>query len=442
MSRAYFTIVGSNDPQSRPGGRQGPALDLLEALLLDGIRPDEIRVAWTPGVASEQWPGGYDEQKAALVEQCSALVPEARVSDVTLPVRPNSSVELLPALAAALDDLRVAGQDVHVNTSSGTPQMLETLKVLRGTGWLPPASVRLWQIDRQDHRLPGVPHHRETVTPYLEEHLRLAGAFAALRRFDFAGGRDAFRELGAARLELPGRQQKIVALSQIAGALLALDDRDASAAQTTLGALTLPVLPLQLFNDLLVAGSGGNPDALVWLTWGRYDRAAAQQRTADALIWAVILHEQMVVKILDLRGLKGRDAVARRDLPAGVFEQLKLEVPTLFMERNGKIRCRKIEDKMCLLNAPTMQVQDAHIFDAHKNAGLGRVRSWRNRVAHAGVTPDGIALSEISSVVDGLIQAFPFQSTWARTWAAQPDTAAVSALSMHQLIDDLQVWVT
>ncbi|MPY66374.1 hypothetical protein F8S09_06625 [Deinococcus sp. SDU3-2] len=268
----------------------------------------EVVVAWTPGAdntRSPGWQGGYDGQKTALVQHLRGRLPGLRVREEPLRVmRPNSGSELLPAVAQMLERYRHGGRVLHVNTSSGTPQMLETLKLLRGTGWFAQGQVTLWQVDHPEHRQSGHPHHYEATTPFLEETLRLAGAFAALRRFDFAGAQTEFEALAAQPLGLPERARGVAALARVAEALYLLDARDFVGARQVLGGLEVHIPPLDALRELVEGGAGQDTDALVWLTWGRYDRAAEQERVADALIWATILQEVMVAQLLPLHGLR------------------------------------------------------------------------------------------------------------------------------------------
>ncbi|THF70972.1 hypothetical protein E7T06_05300 [Deinococcus sp. Arct2-2] len=443
----FFTVVGSQDPQPTPGGTQGPGLDLLEALLAAGERPTEVLVVWTPGEPNRSWEGGYDAQQAAFVAAVKERLPQAKVTPVPLRVRPNAAAEVLPVLAQALERFRHGGR-LHVNTSSGTPQMLEALKVLRGTGWFAGGQVTLWQIDRPEHRQTGQPFHREATTPFLEETLRLDAAFSALRRFDFAGAEDAFRTLAAGSLELPARQQAVAALADVAQALWWLDARDFGEAQGVLADLTLHVPPLVPLRTLLASGAAHDADALIWLTWSRYDRAASQNRVADALIWAVTLHELLVIKLAEHHGLPDSEKSLRpRDLAAGLFERLAQEVPDLLASSGKELKFMGLKEKLQLLRAPALGVPDVDVFDAGDprraapHPALAQVRSWRNRVVHQGSTPKDMNLDVLDKVVRDLLAAFPFQAAWAKAWVADPDAAPVSAAAISRLTGELQAWV-
>jgi len=446
ISTTFFTIIGSQDPQATPNGQQGPGLDLLDALIGQGQRPDEVLMAYTPGAQNAAWPGGYDSQQRAFEAAVRERLPLAKFKTVAIKVRPNSAAEVLPVLAAALERFRHAGR-LHVNTSSGTPQMLEALKLLRGTGWFAGADVTLWQIDRPEHRQVGLPFHRPATTPFLEETLKLGAAFSALRRFDFAGAQDAFSELASTPLELPGRAKSLEAMSQVAEALYWADARDSAGASEVLRGLSLHVPALTPLHDLLEAGGQYNADALIWLTWGRYDRATHQERTADALIWAVILHELLVVKLAEHHGLPDTDRALRpQDLPPGLFDTLATQVPALLGGKGRELKFMGLKEKLSLLRAPVLGVTNVDTFDAgdrttEPNPALARIRTWRNKVVHQGRVPEEVNLEEVDVVVDGLLRAFPFQATWARAWAATPQDAPVSARALLHLADELQGWV-
>lgn len=436
---SYFTFVGSHDPQPTPDGAQGPALDLLDALRTDGLAFSEVVVAWTPGTASEGWPGGYDEQKAALLRQVQGRLPGAQVREVPVRVRPNVAADLVPVVATALDRYRHAGRVLHVNASSGTPQMLEALKLLRGTGWFAEGDVTLWQVDRPKHREPGVAHHREATTPFLEEALRLAGAFAALRRFDFAGAREEFDALAGGPLELPQRTQSVAALGDVAEALRLLDMRDFVGAREVLDELTLHVPPLDALRELVSDGAGQDADALVWLTWGRYGRAAEQERVADALIWATILQEVMVVQLSYLHGVYAKEWLTRGTVSDILFDALKREAPSLI--KGDKLKAKDLKQKLTLLRAPSLQVANVEVFDANTNTHLEQVRQWRNDVVHDGQTLDDAKLTQVDDVVRGLLAAFPFRTEKARGWVSKPEDCPVSAVSLAHMISALESWL-
>ncbi|WP_155300762.1 hypothetical protein [Deinococcus kurensis] len=438
----FFSVVGSQDPHVTPEGEAGPALDLLDALIASGEAVSEVLLAWTPGVENPAWPGGYDAQRAALEEAVRERVPSVRVTAVPVKVQPNVAPDLLPVFARALDRFRHAGA-LRVNASSGTPQMLEALKVLRGTGWFGAGDVRLFQVDRPQYRMPGTPHWREATTPFLEETLRLGAAFAALRRFDFAGARDSFQDLAGAPLELPERQAGVQALADVADALWWLDARDVAAAREVLTDLTVHVPALDGLRTFVADAAGDPAEALIWLTWGRYDRAAAQVRVADALVWAVVLHELLVVKLAEGVGLPdGPKELTEQHLPAGLFAQLKGELAPELINARGRIKFMNLKEKLGVLRAPSLHLASVDHFDgSDPTSPLGRVREWRNLVLHQGRVPDEVDLNDVEAVVQALLLAYPWRQTWARDWAKQPDACVVSAASTQQLVDELQGWV-
>lgn len=436
----FFTVIGSQDPQVSPGEQQGPALDLLDALLSEGHQIDEVLLVWTPGATNRNWPGGYDDQKDRFVTAVRERLPQVKVKAVEMRARPNSAAEVLPVLAGALARFR-QGRRLHVNTSSGTPQMLEALKVLRGTGWFAGGGVTLWQIDRPEYRVAGEAHWREARTPFLEEALRLESAFGALERFDFAGAEDAFNELAQAPLELPGRNASVQALADIAHALWLLDARDFAKAADVMRQLGLHVPPLAPLRELVEQGAGHDSDALIWLTWGRYDRARSQAKVADALIWAVILHELMVVKLMEQHGISPDQKKRFRasDLSSGLFEQLRGEVPELF--QGNEIKLLGAKEWLIFLQAPSVMGEKAQVFNTNFNPRLDKVRRERNDVIHQGVTPEMASLDQADDVVSELLMAFPFETGWAQAWAKAPDNAPISAQALTQLALELRGWV-
>ena len=369
-------------------------------------------------------------------------MPGVRIRTEALRVRPNSAPELFPALADLLERHRHADRPLHLNTSSGTPQMLEVLKTLRGTGWFGEADVTLWQVDDPKYRVVGQPFHREAHTPFLAEVLRLEAAFGAMRRFDFAGARDEFAELARYPLELPDRLARVVTLEQMCGALLLVDERDFIGAASALSHLKQHVPPLTPLRDLLSEAATQTTDALVWLTWGRYDRARAQSRVADALIWAVILHEVMVVQLAQLHEVYAEKEITRRDLPPAKFETLWEEVPELRRNgRGGVLDVRHLKNKLKLLAAPSLGVANLEVFNVQTNAGLDQLRIQRNDVIHDSRVLSKVDLVEVDAVVSDLLQAFPFQAVPAQSWVQWPDDCPVSACSLQDLSGLLQDWL-
>lgn len=440
QTSTFFTIVGSQDPQVSPAGAQGPALDLLDAVIASGEQVTEVLIAWTPGAENRTWPGGYDEQLRALQEAVRARLPGVKLSSVPLDVRPNVTAEVLRILARALTRFRHEGR-LLANTSSGTPQMLEALKLLRGTGWFAHGKVSLLQLDRPEFREDGQPFWREATTPFLEETLRLEGAFAAMRRFDFAGAREAFDTLAAGPLELPDRVAAVQALAVVADALWWLDACDAQASQEVLE--TLPThLPALSELSRFTSEAGRLPgDAMIWLTWGRFDRAASQDRTADALVWAVVLHELLVVKLGEQRGLPDTERPLRaQDLPDGLFEVLKAQVGPESIDAQGRLRFKYLNEKLALLRAPALNIANVDLFDATQNTSLDTVRRWRNVTLHQGHVPVEVDLNTVDEVVRELLRGYPFQSDWGRRWMEAPSSAVISASSLQTLIDALQGW--
>ena len=445
QATTFFTVVGSQDPQITPDGVQGPALDLLDALLTAGERVTEVMLAWTPDQGNRQWPGGYDAQRDALEREVRSRLPGVRVQSLPVRVRPNAAAEVLPVLAGALERFRHAGR-LLVNTSSGTPQMLEALKVLRGTGWFADGDVTLWQVDRPEFRVPGQAFWREATTPFLEETLRLGAAFAALRRFDFAGARDAFAALAAGPLELPGRSRTLLDLEHVADALWWLDARDAVSAAESLDALALHVPPLADLHGFAQSVEQAPAEVLIWLTWGRYDRAAAQERTADALVWAVALHELLVVKLAEQAGLPDTEKALRaQDLPSGLFDTLKAQVGPEGVNAQGHLKFMNLKEKLALLRAPALGVPNVDRFDAGDrravpNPQLAQVREWRNAVMHQGRVPADVDLNMVDEVVTALLGEYPFQTPWGKDWAGKPSAAFVSAVALQRLADELHGW--
>lgn len=438
----FFTMVGSRDPQEKPQGAQGPALDLLAALLTQGESITEVLVAWTPESKSDYWEGGYTAKKDALVAQIRAMLPAVRIRELAITVRPNAAAELLPVLAAALERYRFAGR-LHVNTSSGTPQMLEALKALRGTGWFGTGDVTLWQIDDPKYRQPGQAFVRVATTPFLEEAFKLSAAFAALRRFDFAGARDGFEDLPDS--EVKGRHERIGVLAQVAEALYWLDARDFTEADDILRNLDLPVPAVAPLEKALRSAEAGR-DGVLWLTWARFDRAVQQERVSDALIWAVILREAMVVNLLARRGIADDAKELRRSANRQLWDEVMQASPELRADVGTKavLNIKDITKKLMLLRTGVFTGGLTEFVDAlndHQHPDMKQTTSRRNKVIHQGAVPQPEWLEQATAAVSRMMGEYPFQDTLHRQWQKDPSAAPFSAQSLLALVDELEEWM-
>lgn len=448
----FFSFLGSRDPFHSPeNSPQGPLLDLWQFLSQEAHQRtwQEVVVAYTPGAANGvgnqvKWSGGYDQQAETLKTWFTQQHPDVPFRLVKLKSqKPNDPRELLPDIVSILGKYRRSGVPLHINVSSGTPQMLELLKSLRVTGWFGPQTM-LWQIDGLEHRQAGKAHVHEAVTPYMAEALQLESAFGAMRRFDFAGARDDFATLARYPLEIPERQESVSALADVADILLLLDERDYTEAAQMLSDLPFHIPPLQPLKDLLEEAKTSGPDALVWLTWGRYDRAATQERQADALIWAVILQEMMIAQLLDRYGisLEQNRKLSRASLGEKKFNTLKREVPGRF--QGDVLKIGNTGEMLEVLAAPSLMGEGAvKPFHTQHNAALDKVRSLRNRVAHQGIQAkaDEVDWKTLDKVVEGLLQAYPFEKQWAKSWVNDAAQCPVSASALIALTDDLQDWL-
>ncbi|MFD2608759.1 hypothetical protein ACFSR9_04800 [Deinococcus taklimakanensis] len=383
---------------------------------------------------------------AALECRVRERWPNVQVERVRVEARPNSAPDVLRVLARELEQYRHAGF-MHVNTSSGTPQMLEALKILRGTEWFPPERVKLWQVDRPEHRQAGTPFIREATTPFLEESLQLKAGFAALNGFDFAGATEIFTQLSERPLELPERVQSVTTLAAVADALYCMDTlnlQDAADILTTLPQHVPALVPLK---ELVMRGQESD-EAWIWLLWGRYHRAWALNRVADALVWAVSLHEVLVVKLGVKYGLPDTDQPLKQsDLPDGLFQALTQEVPHVVAGRGRELKFKGLQEKLAVLRAPSLGVKNVDAFDAGDkdraapNPDLLQVRQWRNKVLHQGRAPQPEALDTVDRVVVGMLNAFPFQEQSSREWVRNLKAVPVSADALWDLHHELQDWV-
>lgn len=401
MRHIFFSFVGDRDPDHEQDGttREGAALDLFGAL--DGPF-DEVQLAFTPGARSKNPRyGSYEARFTALRDRLVAGSPGLRVSAVRLSADPHDARALVRELAERLGEWRRDDVEVHANVSSGTPQMVEAVKVLRATRAFGHDRLNVWQVIDPRHRREGEAVARAVGMEYLEEALRLEAAFEALRRFEYTAAAGQFEDLAERGMESSARTEDAATLRDVSLALAAVDARDATEARRLLG----PLGHVDALTDLRDLVLDRGREASLWLIWGRFAASAKQRRFSDALIWAAVLHEAMVYERAEIQSLRAKD-----DLKANL---------------------KMLQEKSV----------DTAAFDVETNAALQRMRSRRNAVVHRGEVATDEDLALATSAVRSLLEAFSFQGAEAKAWVSRPMDCPVSGSRRERLADDLRRWM-
>lgn len=452
MKKTFFTVVGSRDPYDikSEGQKQGPALDLLAELTKEHEFTDVI-IAWTPNVKNHGWEGGYDTQAELLAQKVQALLPQATVTKKAIKgkenIVPNDATALWLFFKEILRNEKYAESELHINISSGTPQMQQALSALHGTGWFGDKEVRFWQIDNPEHRKEDKPSFRYITAPFLEETTKLTEAFAALRRFDFLGAADHFDSLGDSHIV--AQRGSLPALAQLCKALYHLETRNAIKAEKELSAVK-ELDEVEVHTNALVELKDGlqlinrsGVEGALWLTWSYFDKANYQERVSDSLIWASILYEAMVVALLSRRMGDNINEIRKSKHPELWNNLLQHKEHEVYMKGRAVYYFKEMPDKIRLLQTGLFTEGDSSfikMLDTSTNETLDRVKEQRNDVIHKGGIPEDKYLTDAQELVKELMTYFPFEQAEFKTWQKNLAQSPFSAESFVRLANELEEW--
>jgi len=180
-----LSFVGKQDPISEKTNKEGAVLTLCKHL-----QPDLVYLFPTaegPGVRDATESNAY-----ATKELLPEVSPRSTCYVRSLYLKdPTDFSELMPSvkeevrkILAGLEEEKKNGQDVqiHLNCSSGTPQMQTCWYVLANSGYIP--GVRLWQVKNPDLSSPEE-RIREIQLNFLEEENSLSRIRRCLPEFLF-----------------------------------------------------------------------------------------------------------------------------------------------------------------------------------------------------------------------------------------------------------------
>lgn len=164
--KVMISCVGNRDPFARDNNQTGPVLTVAEK-----IRPDAVFLLPTSQMGNPQ--SATEENAWKTKEYLDILDWRPKVSVLPLLVRDAANVQevmtvMKSELRRLLEVLQADGVpfELHLNVSSGTPQMQQTLIVLAHSGFFP-APTLLWQA--LDPKLAVGDRVRSVTTHFLEE---------------------------------------------------------------------------------------------------------------------------------------------------------------------------------------------------------------------------------------------------------------------------------
>lgn len=244
MARVFVSFVGERDP--RHDQFDGPALTILEHLSGLEELPDSVLLVYVPagprpvalqgGEQAHYFQQGHDANAGDTQRAVVDRFPEAEVTTVALDASPVDA----DALAVALHDELSQRVDreadkVHLNLSSGTPQMSSAIAILVGSGLVPDPVV--WQaldprhyVDEFGHLLPVQRVIRSDFA--VSDEARLSRLHKSLLRCDLKGCLRAVRDLGSSPFE--ARRIRASVLKQVLTALVRWDEASFGSAKQEL----------------------------------------------------------------------------------------------------------------------------------------------------------------------------------------------------------------
>jgi len=164
--KVMISYVGMRDPFAQDNNQAGPVLTVAES-----IRPDVVFLLPTSQMGNAR--SSTEENAWKTKEYLDILDWRPKVSVLPLLIRDAANVQDVltvtkSELRRVLDVLQSDGVpfELHLNVSSGTPQMQQTLLVLAHSGFFP-APTSLWQA--LDPRLAVGDRVRSVTTHFLEE---------------------------------------------------------------------------------------------------------------------------------------------------------------------------------------------------------------------------------------------------------------------------------
>jgi hypothetical protein len=233
------TCVGKRDPfgpeDPYTGESDGPVLALLQALqdrdygiaqvVLCATEMHEHEIPLEDGSTGRYLQGGTESSARQTAEEIGERWPSASAEVVLLRVNPTDTGEVISGLQAGLGGVDLVGDEVHVNTTSGTPTMSAGLAFLADSGFLRADGV--WRVvDRATITLTGGAEPAriaEVDLSFLAERGRLERALGSLRGMAFGRSRDAFAALS--KRSLLSRRRKRAAQAVNLAEAYALWDR-------------------------------------------------------------------------------------------------------------------------------------------------------------------------------------------------------------------------
>lgn len=443
--RTYWTFIGNRDPwPAGAPGQEGAALNLLDDLIAPaaeggkGVALTEVVVAFTPNArpapGSEAY--SYAQRCEDFTREVRRRVPRARVTPLKLTSRPNDGRALLREITSVTERFKRDDVELHVNLSSGTPQMIEVMQLLRTLGHFGGARVHGWQVHHPEYRDGGA-RSEEAALPYVQEVLRLRAAFASLRRYSFARAAEEFDTLTRVPLEVRQREALIEDFAMCADALQQLEFRQYARAHELLSSVRAHVPSLAALRDFADALAREDEDARVWEAWARFDRYRDRKNALEGVLWARMLLEVAVVALLKRAGLRAEKKFKRADNPE-VFDRLARHPEVGQYRRGGVFEVYDYKRKLQVLEALNALPPERLRAFTEDDPAMDELSDIRNRIVHRGDSAyeDDLELAE--RVARAAMRAYPFESTPYAPWVESPALCPLSSAHLNRLFDELE----
>jgi hypothetical protein len=241
---SVVTCVGNNDPYGQEDpytkDRDGPVLALLQVLADRGYEIGQVvlcataehdrTVALEDGTEGTYRQAGTEGNAGETRDEIRDRWSGASAEVVTLRVNPTDIGEVIERLQGALGEVPLTGDEVHVNTSSGTPTMSAALAFLAHSGFL--RADKVWRVvNRAAIQAAMGPagsapaRIAEVDLSFLSERGRLERALRSLRAMAFDHAKEAFDALSGESL-LSGRRDRARVAVDLADAYSRWDRAD------------------------------------------------------------------------------------------------------------------------------------------------------------------------------------------------------------------------
>ena len=245
-----FSFVGKQDPVSPKNREEGSIITLVRFL-----KPDVVYLLPTSGGLTQEEEANTEkngeEVKTFLMNIRQEIKPEMRISlhPIILP-NPTDYADILfktkQILRPIIDSLQAEKFDIHLNCSSGTPQLKSAWLILAAYGFFP--SFKLWQVVEPRFAKNGI-RVMEIKIDFLEEEIRFKRLESYLQKHLFLSAREEAESLSKFTT-LWEKRKKIALLSRLMEAYHLWDSIRYEEARATLDEILEGIKNTREFQEL------------------------------------------------------------------------------------------------------------------------------------------------------------------------------------------------